>query len=328
MNGPETDKKPERLADPPESAELYHYRIRFREGIREYAAFTHGAPLHRGELVMVHMEQGPEPVIVGGCLGAFLQPADKPACPEILRPATEDERSQYEALLLQEQEAFSFCQAQVARQGLLMSLVRVERFFDGSKMIFYFTAENRVDFRELVKVLVRQYHTRIEMRQIGVRHETQMLGGLGACGRPLCCATFLKVFDPVSIKMAKTQELPLNPAKISGNCNRLLCCLTYEYEQYKNVRRQMPKPRKTLNLNSANWTVLQQHPLTETLTVSGPDGTHKSVGRAEWQNADANAPPEDSKTGMAPAAGPPARAGANARPRHTRRRKPSKTRQE
>ena len=133
-----------------------------------------------------------------------------------------------------------------------ISLVWVERFFDGSKMIFYFTAENRVDFRELVKVLVRQYHTRIEMRQIGVRHETQMLGGLGACGRPLCCATFLKVFDPVSIKMAKTQELPLNPAKISGNCNRLLCCLTYEYEQYKNVRRQMPKPGKTLDLGGVS----------------------------------------------------------------------------
>ena len=130
-----------------------------------------------------------------------------------------------------------------------MKLTRVERYFNGSKIIFYFTAENRVDFRELVKDLVQEFRTRVEIRQIGVRHETKMLGGIGCCGRELCCSSFIKNFAPVSIKMAKEQNLPLNPAKISGVCNRLLCCLTYEYETYQRLRKDMPKPGKTLTLN-------------------------------------------------------------------------------
>ena len=127
-----------------------------------------------------------------------------------------------------------------------MNLVRVERFFNGSKMIFYFTADSRVDFRGLVKDLVQEFRTRVEMRQVGVRHETKMIGGIGTCGRELCCSSFIKNFDSVSIKMAKEQDLPLNPTKISGVCNRLLCCLTYEYETYRKQRKNMPKAGKQI----------------------------------------------------------------------------------
>ncbi len=296
----------------------HHYIIRFRQGVRESTACADSGGLQRGDVVMVRLEQGLEPATLGGRVFAMAPAEEKSprtekgektaVCPEIVRLASEDEAQQFKELLVQEQEAFAFCQQQVEKLQLIMHLVRVERFFNGSKIIFYFTAENRVDFRELVKILVQQYRTRIEMRQIGVRHETQMLGGLGACGRELCCSTFLNAFDSVSIKMAKTQDLPLNPAKISGICNRLLCCLTYEYDSYKTIKRQMPRVGKTIRIKGVSYLITQQHPLNGTLTVTAPDGSHKLLREEEWrqsepEGAGSNQVQESSATGAENRAG-------------------------
>ena len=178
-----------------------------------------------------------------------------------------------------------------------MKLIRVERFFNGSKIIFYFTAEKRVDFRALVKDLVQEFRTRVEMRQVGVRHETKMLGGLGCCGRELCCASFMKKFAPVSIKMAKAQELPLNPAKISGLCNRLLCCLTYEYETYLQARQDMPRSNKRIMLDGTVYKVTQVQPLERTVTVINPEAPQESrvLTEDEWRRAEPVQPPQPKK---------------------------------
>ena len=139
------------------------------------------------------------------------------------------------------QQAYQICEQRIAAHGLKMKLVDAEYTLDRSKLVFYFTADNRVDFRELVKDLASQFHTRIELRQIGVRDESKMLGGLGLCGQPFCCSRFLKNFQPVSIKMAKEQGLSLNPAKISGSCGRLMCCLAYEQKSYEYLNSITPQ---------------------------------------------------------------------------------------
>jgi len=160
----------------------------------------------------------------------------------------------------------------------------VEKFFNGSKMIFYFTADNRVDFRELVKDLVQEVRTRVEMRQVGVRHETKMLGGMGTCGRELCCSSYMKKFDSVSIKMAKEQDLPLNPAKISGVCNRLLCCLTYEFAAYHDVRRRMPKVGSWIRFEKVEYRVKQQMPLQRRLVVVSRSDEERTLEEAQWRS--------------------------------------------
>lgn len=152
---------------------------------------------------------------------------------KVIRRATEEDKSVYEINQQKEAEALEICKEKVKEHGLSMRLIDVEYTFDRGKIIFYFTAENRVDFRELVKDLASIFKTRIELRQIGVRDEAKMLGGIGTCGRVLCCHKFLGEFEPVSIRMAKEQNLSLNPAKISGICGRLMCCLKYESELYE-----------------------------------------------------------------------------------------------
>lgn len=149
----------------------------------------------------------------------------------VIRLATPEDEQNFETMKKREPEAFAYCQQQIAKFGLPMKLIRVSYTFDGGKIIFYFSSENRVDFRELVKVLAGHFHTRIELRQVGVRDEARIVGGYSTCGRELCCASFLNNFHPVSIKMAKKQNLALNPAKISGVCGRLMCCLYYEYDE-------------------------------------------------------------------------------------------------
>lgn len=176
-----------------------------------------------------------------------------------------------------EKEAYEFCQRRIKERGMDMKLVRVENLFDGSKAIFYFTADGRVDFRELVKDLAHTFHTRIEMRQIGVRDEAKMVGGLGICGRELCCASFLRDFQPVSVKMAKEQNLALNPAKISGQCGRLLCCLDYEYETYCDLRKNFPKCGKRARTMQYSGTVEKMNILTGELLLKQEDGKQVSV---------------------------------------------------
>nr|WP_307726542.1 stage 0 sporulation family protein [Trichlorobacter sp.] len=176
-----------------------------------------------------------------------------------------------------EKEAYDFCLRRIKERGMDMKLVRVEHLFDGSKAIFYFTADGRVDFRELVKDLAHTFHTRIEMRQIGVRDEAKMVGGLGICGRELCCASFLRDFQPVSVKMAKEQNLALNPSKISGQCGRLLCCLDYEYETYCDLRKNFPKCGKRVRTPQCSGTVEKMNLLTGELILRQEDGKQIAV---------------------------------------------------
>lgn len=159
----------------------------------------------------------------------------------VIRKATDDDRIKYLDNKTRQKEAYVICGEKIKKHNLVMKLIDAEYTFDNNKIIFYFTAEGRVDFRELVKDLASIFRTRIELRQIGVRDEAKMIGGLGPCGRPMCCATHLGDFAPVSIKMAKEQNLSLNPTKISGICGRLMCCLNYEQSTYEDIRRRLPK---------------------------------------------------------------------------------------
>ena len=166
----------------------------------------------------------------------------------VLRKATPEETEKDDENRELECKAFEFCTKTIGEWNISMRLVRVEFLLDRSKAIFYFTAEKRVDFRELVRMLAKEFGTRIEIRQIGIRDEARLLGGLGPCGMAFCCSTFLKEFDAISVKMAKEQNVILNPAKISGGCGRLLCCLSYEYEQYKEIFEGLPKVGKKVTL--------------------------------------------------------------------------------
>ena len=171
-----------------------------------------------------------------------------------------------------------------------MKLVRAEYAFDGSKIIFFFTADGRIDFRELVKDLAHHFHTRIEMRQIGVRDEANLVGGIGICGRELCCCSFLTQFNPVSVKMAKEQGLALNPTKISGQCGRLLCCLGYEYETYTELKKGMPKCGKKVMFESRECEVTSQDILQQKVTLRDREGTSCRVTMEELRNGQANQP--------------------------------------
>jgi cell fate regulator YaaT (PSP1 superfamily) len=163
-----------------------------------------------------------------------------PPLKKVIRIATEEDKAIYRENKENETEAFKICEEKIKAHGLEMKLIDVEYTFDNKKVIFYFTADGRVDFRELVKDLAAIFKMRIELRQIGVRDEAKVIGGLGPCGKPLCCATFLGEFHPVSIKMAKDQNLSLNPTKISGICGRLMCCLKYEHDTYEEILKKMP----------------------------------------------------------------------------------------
>lgn len=186
---------------------------------------------------------------------------------KVIRPANKEDMKTLEINRRKEAEAFAFCEQKVEQLGLLMKLVEVECTFDGSKILFYFTADDRVDFRELVKILAAQYRTRIEMRQIGVRDVSKMLGGLGICGRPFCCSQFLDDFHPVSIKMAKEQGLSLNPTKISGTCGRLLCCLKYEQDSYEYLNKITPRVGSVVDTKEGRGTVTESNLLTGKLKV-------------------------------------------------------------
>ena len=194
-----------------------------------------------GDQVVVETSKGLE---LGECVeGVHEVGEEKVVSPlrPVVRAATSEDLRIAELNRNKEAGAFTVCEERIKAHGLDMKLVDVEYSFDGSKILFFFTADGRVDFRELVKDLAGRFHTRIELRQIGVRDGAKMMGGLGICGRPFCCSTFLEEFQPVSIRMAKTQNLSLNPTKISGTCGRLMCCLKYEQEAYEHLIKTLPK---------------------------------------------------------------------------------------
>lgn len=197
---------------------------------------------------------------------------------KLIRIATAEDLRRVEENRKKEKTAFVICEKKITDRGLEMKLVDVEYTFDNSKILFYFTADGRVDFRELVKDLAGQFRTRIELRQIGVRDEAKMLGGIGICGRPFCCGSFLGGFQPVSIKMAKEQGLSLNPVKISGACGRLMCCLKYEQEAYQDLLKNTPKVNAIVSTPDGKGVVIDQNLLTGKLTVKldkDPDAAPK-----------------------------------------------------
>ena len=215
--------------------------IQFRPGQKVYYFDPAGKQYSTGDHVIIDTARGPEyGICTGGNHSISAREVVSPLRP-VLRKATFQDEKAIEANRKTEERAFRVCQEQILEQQLDMQLVSAECSFDGSKILFFFTADERVDFRELVKTLASTFHTRIELRQIGVRDKARMVGGLGICGRPFCCATFLDDFQPVSIKMAKTQSLSLNPTKISGTCGRLMCCLKYEQDAYEDLIKNSPK---------------------------------------------------------------------------------------
>lgn len=255
--------------------------VRFRDHGRIYDCDSTGITLTERDIVVVETERGPEIGFVA-CLSMERDPAHfpKPAR-KIIRLADENDMEQGRQNLYREREAKRLCLNKIQEYNLPMKLIEVDSFWDGSKIVFYFVSEGRVDFRALVKDLAGAFKTRIEMRQIGVRNETKMLGGLGNCGREFCCCSFLKEFEPVSVKMAKEQNLALNPQKISGACGRLMCCLAYEFDTYMELKKGLPKLGKTVVTPQGTGKVIQQKIIERRILVALEDGREVEAGLDE-----------------------------------------------
>lgn len=242
----------------PETAETVEVvDIQFRPGQKIYFFDPAGHICQKGDHVIIDTARGPEFGICAG--GNHIVPVKDTVAPlrPVLRKATPQDEQTAAENQKKEQQAFDICLQKIQEQQLDMQLVSAEYAFDGSKILFFFTADERVDFRELVKSLASVFRTRIELRQIGVRDKAKMVGGLGICGRPFCCAQFLDDFQPVSIKMAKTQNLSLNPTKISGTCGRLMCCLKYEQEAYEDLIRTSPKTESFVDTPDGRGTIVE-----------------------------------------------------------------------
>lgn len=241
--------------------------VRFKAGGKQYYFDPQGQTVQAGEGVILETSRGLE---YGECTkGNHMVPDESVVQPlrSLVRIATDKDQEIVDQNREKEESAFKICQKKIAEHGLDMKLVDVEYSFEGNKVLFFFTSEGRVDFRALVKDLAATLHARIELRQIGVRDEAKMLGGLGICGKPFCCSQFLNEFQPVSIKMAKTQSLSLNPTKISGTCGRLMCCLKYEQDAYEDAVKRCPKQESFVETPDGVGTVTNVNLLREQVKV-------------------------------------------------------------
>ncbi len=256
--------------------------VKFKTDGRAYFFDPAGINANVGDLVVVETARGIECATVCECVKKVDDIKIVKPLKKVLRLADSIDRRKMEENRKKAHEAFKVCEKKIAEHKLDMKLVDVEYSFDGTKILFYFTSDGRVDFRELVKDLAGSFHTRIELRQIGVRDEAKMLGGLGICGQPFCCARFLDDFQPVSIKMAKEQGLSLNPTKISGSCGRLMCCLKYEQDAYEYLNSITPPVGSYVKTASGNGVVVDENPLTGNLYVRiGEDAAPIKVHRSE-----------------------------------------------
>ena len=241
--------------------------VKFKENGRAYSFDPAGIKAEQGEYVIVEAQNGTEIGTVSAANHEVAKDAIVKPLKKVIRKATEKDMARREDNKRKEKEAFGICEELILAHKLDMKLVEVEYSFDANKIVFFFTSDGRVDFRELVKDLASRFHTRIELRQIGVRDEAKMLGGLGICGRPYCCKQFLNDFQPVSIKMAKEQGLSLNPTKISGSCGRLMCCLKYEQDAYEYLNSLTPSVGSTVKTPEGNAVVTEVNLITGYLTV-------------------------------------------------------------
>ena len=258
--------------------------VRFADLPKAYNYNRNQLNVRNGDVVVAETDRGDG-------VGTVVIDAVEPCCnapldslKRVLRKAfqkdIERERDRKEL----ERKAYQLCVEKASGFRLEMNLVTVQYFFDRSKAIFYFTADGRIDFRELVKSLAKSLNTRIEMRQIGVRDKARLVGGIGCCGRELCCQSFLQDFEPVSVRMAKDQNLPLNPSKISGVCGRLMCCLTFEHATYKKMSKALPKCGKKVRVGSERGKVTRQNPLEGTVLVELEGGKEVEVGLHDLKN--------------------------------------------
>jgi cell fate regulator YaaT (PSP1 superfamily) len=231
--------------------------IKFKTGGKIYDFDSGAFVLTIGDPVIVETEKG----LGFGTVAEEPRPFDDPPPDKLLkkvfRKATEKDFAQRDTNKILEKKAHEKCLSFIKELGLKMNLFGVESTFDASRLTFFFTADGRVDFRQLVKMLVKQFRVRIEMRQVGIRNQAKMCGGIGRCGRELCCSTFMEKFDPVSIRMAKDQGLSLNPTKISGQCGRLMCCLTFENKVYQEIRSKFPKMGKIVKTKNQSGKVIR-----------------------------------------------------------------------
>ena len=241
--------------------------VKFKENGRAYSFDPAGIKAEQGEYVIVETQNDTEIGTVSAANHEVAKDAIVKPLKKVIRKATEKDMARREDNKRKEKEAFGICEELILAHKLDMKLVEVEYSFDANKIVFFFTSDGRVDFRELVKDLASRFHTRIELRQIGVRDEAKMLGGLGICGRPYCCKQFLNDFQPVSIKMAKEQGLSLNPTKISGSCGRLMCCLKYEQDAYEYLNSLTPSVGSTVKTPEGNAVVTDVNLITGYLTV-------------------------------------------------------------
>ena len=253
----------------PEQVEVVD--IQFRPGQKIYYFDPDGKTFQTGDHVIIDTARGAEYGICAGSNHTIAQKDVVAPLRKVLRKATAQDERVAADNRAKEKKAYDVCMQKIGEHGLDMQLVSAEVAFDGSKILFYFTADERVDFRELVKNLASVFHTRIELRQIGVRDKAKMVGGLGICGRPFCCASFLDDFQPVSIKMAKTQNLSLNPTKISGTCGRLMCCLKYEQDAYEDLIRTSPRLESFVDTPEGRGTVVELDLLRQRVKVRMED---------------------------------------------------------
>lgn len=257
------------------------FEIAFKGDRKTISVNALSLPLKMGDYVIVSVERGEH-------IGEVHQKADpkriganKKPLSQILRRASAEEVQQLASLRKREEEAYNVCLQKIAERDLAMKLVDVEYQFDGNKITFYFTAEKRVDFRELVKDLAAQYRTRIELRQIGVRDEARRIGGFGICGRELCCTTFIADFEPITTQLAKDQHLSLSPTKISGACGRLMCCLLFEESFYKEALKKFPEPGTKVNTERGPGVVDRIDIFQEQVYVTYEDGQEEKVHLSE-----------------------------------------------
>ena len=241
--------------------------VKFKDSGRSYYFAPDGKEVKVGDKVIVETQNGNEFGIVSEANFKVEDEKIVPPLRKVIRFANEKDFKKIEENKKKEQEAFKVCEELVTQHGLDMKLVEVEYSFDASKAVFFFTSDGRVDFRELVKDLASRFHIRIELRQIGVRDEAKMLGGIGICGQPYCCKQFLSDFQPVSIKMAKEQGLSLNPTKISGSCGRLMCCLKYEQDAYEYLNSFTPHVGTTVKTENGIGVVTDVNLITGNLYV-------------------------------------------------------------